>query len=130
MGRLKNGQKEGGSRSGDNCGVKKSGESTVTKIAKLRTKAITTVTNKHLKIVKEAWEDVFNSQYTSYLVFKKIQPGSSEEVLLKAKCDLFSVSKNVLVKRLNNKFDTCENMKPIKHLFIVVSMSRSWSTRT
>ena len=76
------------------------------------------MTNKHLKIVKEAWEDVFNSQYTSYLDFKKIQPGSSEEVLLKAKCDLFSVSKNVLVKRLNNKFDTCENMKPIKHLFV------------
>ena len=42
-------EEEVGSRSGGNCGVcKKSGESKVTLIAKLRTKAITTVTNKHL----------------------------------------------------------------------------------
>lgn len=105
-------------RPADKRDRKKSGEPKVAKIVKPRAKIISKVTNTHRKIVREAWEDILENQYQEYLRSEKIPSESSEEVLLKAKCDLILLSKDTLVKRLRHGFDKCENLKPIKHLFV------------
>ena len=70
------------------------------KIGKPRVKVITKLTHKHLKTAKEAWVDIYNRHFESYLISKKIPVEISEEGLLKAKCDHFLLNKDALVKNL------------------------------
>ena len=71
-------------RPADKRGRKESGEPKVANLVKPRTKLIIKVTNTHLKIVREAWEDILENQYQEYLQSEKVPSESSEEVLLKA----------------------------------------------